>query len=314
MNTYTTSPRLMRGFASALVATTLFTVGFLARVHASDSHAAQPDHNPPFSAIQVLGDSLSDTGRTASVIPQFFSLFYPSPPYAAGRVSNGPVWIEYLSPQLRRPYEPLNNFSWAGANTGTQNVFPGLPGMLNELAELIGSPARPLDPKALYVVFGGANDFFRIFAGENPNAVIGSGVTNLLTIVATLRAAGAQNIVVIDLPDIGLTPRALAGGPATAAGATYLSVVFNSLLNQGLDSLPFPVVRVSMFNLLRDFVAHPHKYGFTNVTGQGRYDVANAGTYAFWDDVHPTTRAHSHVANEVFLTLARSGKLAHQSN
>jgi outer membrane lipase/esterase len=274
---------------------------------------ATPDHNPPFSAIYVIGDSLSDTGRTSAVLSQP-GFPFPPPPYATGRISNGPVWIEYLAPQVRRPYNALENFSWAGANTGTFNVFgAGLPGMLNELGELLTLTSGSLDPKALYVVFGGANDFFRIFNGADPATVIASGVTNLLTIVVTLRTAGAENIVVIDLPDIGRTPRAIAGGPASAAGATFLSTTFNTLLNHALDGLNFPVVRVSTFDLINQFVAQPKKFGFTNVTGQGILDLANADTYLFWDDVHPTTRGHRYVADEVFHALARAGKLGHSA-
>src|SRR5688572_11980585 len=164
MNIISFPTRFKRVLTPALAVATLLSFSFLASANAAAGEIpAQPDHNPPFPAINVLGDSLSDTGRTAGVIPGPFAFLYPSPPYASGRLSNGALWIEYLSPQLRLPYNPLDNFSWAGANTGTSNVYGSLPGMLNELAELIGSPAQPLDKKALYIVFGGSNDFFRIF-------------------------------------------------------------------------------------------------------------------------------------------------------
>src|SRR5688572_22340194 len=127
---------------------------------------------------------------------------------------------------IGRSYQPLDNFSWAGANTGYLNVFPGLPGMLDELNELRTPATRQLNKNALYVVFGGGNDFNRIFGGADPTEVISSGVTNVVTIVSSLRAAGAENIVVVDLPDIGLTPRA-AGASATA---TFLSMMFNANL------------------------------------------------------------------------------------
>jgi phospholipase/lecithinase/hemolysin len=274
--------------------------------------AAAPDHNPPFSGIYVLSDSLSDTGRTSAVLTQLMGTVFPPLPYAPGRMSNGPLWIEYFAPQVRRAYEPLSNFSWAGANTGTLNVFPGLPGMLQQLHELIGSPAKPLDPTALYVVFGGANDFFRIFEGAPAIPVVLEGVANLVKIVDTLQKAGAEHIVVVDLPDIGRTPRARAGGAASVQAATQLSQMFNALLNQSLDALPHRVVRVSMFDLLNNMVAHPHKYGFSDVTSPGLFNLAQADTHLFWDDVHPTTRTHRYVADAVFHALARAGLLAHQ--
>ncbi len=306
--------QVKRAVTSMVAVTVLSTLAFPSIGQAATGGIpATPDHNPPFSAIYVIGDSLSDTGRTAAVLNSL-GVPFPPPFYAPGRVSNGPVWIEYFAPQVRRPYNPLENFSWAGANTGTINVFgAGLPGMLNELGELLTLTSGRLDPKALYVVFGGANDFFRIFNGADPATVIGSGVSNVITIVVTLRTAGAKNIVVIDLPDIGRTPRALAGGPASAAGATFLSSTFNRLVNNALDGLSFPVVRVSAFDLINQFVAQPKKFGFTNVTDQGILDLANADTYLFWDDVHPTTRGHRHLADEVFHALARTGKLGHSA-
>jgi outer membrane lipase/esterase len=315
MNNASLFARLKRALTPALAVATLLGFSFLPSANAAAGGIpAQPDHNPPFPAIHVLGDSLSDTGRTAGVIPGVFAFLYPSPPYAAGRLSNGPVWIEYLAPQLRLPYNPLDNFSWAGATTGTTNVYGSLPGMLNELGELIGSPPQQLDKKALYVVFGGANDFSLILLGADPNVIIPAGVTNLITIVSALRVAGAEHIVVVDLPDIGRSPRALSGPPGTSAGATQLSIAFNSLLNSGLDALPFPVVRVSSFSMINDMVARPHKYGFSNVVSPGVLDLPNSDTHLFWDDLHPTTRAHRFIADEIFHALARAGMLAHQTN
>jgi phospholipase/lecithinase/hemolysin len=314
MKTTTFVAPAKRVFGLAIAVTALFSFMVPSAGHAAAGGIpAEPDHNPVYSAIVVLGDSLSDTGRTSAVLTGL-GFAFPPPFYAPGRVSNGPIWIEYFAPMMRRPYEPLDNFSWAGATTGNENVLaPFLPGMLDELTELIALPG-PLDPKALYVVFGGSNNFLSILRGGDPLSIIPAGVSNLLTIVGTLRAAGAKNIVVIDLPDIGRTPRAIAGGPASVANATGLSIWFNSLLHAGLNVLQIPVVRVSAFDLINNMVAHPKKYGFTNVVSEGIADLANADTHLFWDDVHPSTRAHRHVAVEVFHALAAAGKLGQQKN
>jgi phospholipase/lecithinase/hemolysin len=295
---------LRRAHLPALVGLLMFAVTSILGAVASE---APQNQTPPFNAVYVIGDSLSDTGRTSAVLTQLMGTAFPPPPYAPGRMSNGPVWIEYFSPMIGRSYQPLDNFAWAGSNTGHLNVFPGLPGMLDQLTELRTPATRQLNKNALYVVFGGANDFFRIFGGADPMQVISSGVTNIVTIVSDLCAAGAENIVVVDLPDIGLTPRA-AGASATA---TFLSTMFNTSLNNALNGLSFPVVRVSLFNLIRDFVAQPGKYGFTNVTGMGVANLANADTYLFWDDVHPTTRAHRFVAEEVYAAVLAANLIKH---
>jgi phospholipase/lecithinase/hemolysin len=301
MNTPALLTRLGRAVASALAPV------LLAFAVTSSIHAAPPPAPAPFSSIQVLGDSLSDTGRMAAVMTQLTGQPFPPAPYYQGRFSNGPLWIEQLAPKLGRTYQPLDNFAWAGATTGRANVFgPPFPGMLDELDEL-RAPAAPLDAQALYVVFGGSNDFLAILNGGNPQVLIGNGVVNLLGTVAQLHAAGARHIVVVDLPDIGLTPRARAGGPAASAGATYLSTVFNTLLRDGLKQIGVPVVHVSAFKLLNHMVAHPKAYGFTDVTSPAYYNPAAADTFLFWDDIHPTTRAHGFIAEAIRAELVDVG-------
>jgi phospholipase/lecithinase/hemolysin len=79
-----------------------------------------------FTNLYVFGDSLSDSGNlfalTGGTLP-------PSPPYA-GKMSNGPVAVEYLAANLGLPIAPAgiphvpgydlggNNFALVGAATG----------------------------------------------------------------------------------------------------------------------------------------------------------------------------------------------------
>jgi phospholipase/lecithinase/hemolysin len=301
------SHSLLRG---AAIAASLIVVAASA---SSASAKEKPKPKPEFSAIYVVGDSLSDTGRLhartleltggALGIP-------PAPYYWNGRSSNGPLWPEYLAPVLDMTYDPLDNFAWAGANTGRINAWEpdfgvDLPGMLDELDEYVAGLGRhrKADKKALYVVFGGSNDFFRLFKTppDDPAVVIPEGVVNVVTIVGALQRLGAEHIVVIDLPNIGLTPRAQALGPEGAAGATYLSVLFNTLLDNALDGLRCDVMRVSSFDLLNAIAADPAAYGFTNVTVPGLVALqanpaADTSGFLFWDDIHPTTRTHALIA------------------
>lgn len=263
---------------------------------------------PSFTGITVIGDSLSDTGRT------FQTIGLPPFPYYQGRVSNGPVWVEYLAPKLGLTYNPLDNFSWAGARTDRSNSFTGLPGMLDELDELLSTTKR-LENQALYVVFGGSNDFIRIFAGEDPMVVIPEAVGNILSIVTQLRARGAKHIVVVDLPNLGLTPRARSGDPALAATATFLSAVFNNLLNTALNSADKKIVRVSAFNILNMLAANPAAFGLTNVTDQGiGIFPDSAATYLFWDDLHPTTAVHRIFATAIYEAVEAAGMLKRTAN
>src|SRR5688500_20170645 len=97
--------RITRSLRATLVgALTALTFAPGARA-ADNGNPDQPDRNPPFSAVFVIGDSFSDTGRAFSAIG------IPPFPYYNGRASNGPLWIENLAPRLRLTYQPLDNFS-----------------------------------------------------------------------------------------------------------------------------------------------------------------------------------------------------------
>ena len=285
----TSSRTLTRTVALAACVLTLVT---LTRPVAAcdDPRSHQPQ--PEFSAVYVFGDSLSDTGRF------FAATGYPPAPYYQGRFSNGPVWVEYLAPQLGLTYNPATNFAWAGSTTGLTNnngPFPGLLAQLNAYVATLGHRPR-VDPQALYVVFGGGNDFFTLSDGVLPAVMLDQATRNITTIVARLQQLGARHIVVIDLPDIGLTPYA-AANPAIA---TYLSVQFNDLLDARLAAAGcHDLIRVSLFDLLNALVANPAANGFTNVTIPGILNPATAGTYLFWDDVHPTTLTHSILADVI---------------
>jgi len=180
--------------------------------------------------------------------------------------------------------------------------------MLDELDELLSE--KRLDSHALYVVFGGSNDFSRLLGvnAEEPMVVIPQVVNNLVSIVRQLRARGAKHIVVVNVPNIGLTPRARQGGQAIATQATLLSLVFNSLLDTALDAIDKKLIRVSAFNILSAISANPALFGFTNVTDMGLY-AANADTYLFWDDLHPTTRAHQIIASVIYDAIESAGLL-----
>jgi cholinesterase len=244
-----------------------------------------------FSAVVVYGDSLSDNGNayalSGGTIP-------PSPPYDQ-RFSNGPVGVEQLASFLG---VPIADFAFGGATTGIGNYFDGgsqtsvghlgLPGMQEELASPPSTAllSSPIVPSALFVVWGGANDF--LVGGS-----IATAVGNIDSIVSTLETAGAKHILVPGIPDMGLTPDFL-GDPL----ATLYSESFNTLLQA---TLPFGATYVDTFNLLHQIDADPAAYGFTNVTqpclaADLSSQCTDPNEYLFWDGFHPTTAADAILA------------------
>jgi len=249
-----------------------------------------------FTKLVVFGDSLSDTGNvyavTAGAVP-------PSPPYYAGRFSNGPVWAEYLAAALDLP---AVNYAYGGAQTDRGNLFDGFagidfPGLADEVAGFTAQPGGA-DPDALYIVWAGANDFRAALArGTTPNilAIIG----NILNAVGALCFAGAQHVVAPNLPELGLTPEGRASGVGPLA--TLLSETFNTYLEAALATHAPNTVRIDVFRLMNQTVNDPSEYGFTNVTSKcltGAGVCAAPEEYLFWDHVHPTTHGHAVLADK----------------
>ena len=260
-----------------------------------------------YSKLFVFGDSLSDTGNVTAITGTV-----PLPPYAPGRFSNGPVWVERLATDLGLSANAAltggTNWAFGGAPTGppytqsvpyiTQQVTGGFcpSGCIPGYLQTTGGVA---DPNALYVVWGGGNDV-------RQGSITGS-VSNISSAITTLATAGAQNFLVPNLPNIGLTPEAQAGGPAQVAGATFLSVTFNAQLiaaTAGLrTTLGVSIIDVNVFAFLNNTIANAGSLGITNTTGRcysGATGVGGAGTvcanpdeYVFWDGIHPTARAHA---------------------
>jgi phospholipase/lecithinase/hemolysin len=253
----------------------------------------------PFTSVVVYGDSLSDNGNLFAASGGTI----PGPPYFDGRRSNGPVAVEQLATTLG---VPLQDFAWIGATTGIGNFGDGgtptsfgafgLPGMQTELAGTAGL-LGPFLSSGLFVVWGGANDFLAPSPLDSfPSGVIARGVSDLVGIVATLQGLGAQHILVPGMPDLGLTPYFESLGPAFAAEGSAITDAFNAAL---AASLPTGVTYYNTAALLRQMVADPSAFGFTDVTDpcfNGITVCSNPDQYLFWDDFHPTTATDSFVA------------------
>ena len=247
-------------------------------------------------SIVVYGDSLSDNGNLFAATGQ------PGSPYYMGRRSNGPVAVEQLATSLGAT---LVDFAWSGATTGIGNLGDGgtptslgadsLRGMLTQLQNSQSSLSPYLG--GLFIVWGGPDDFLSPSPLDpTVQQQITRAVGDLVSIVDTLEADGATNILVPGMPDLGLTPYFNSLGPAEAAQATALTNAFNAAL---LASLPAGVKYFDTSALLQAMVSDPSAYGFTNVTApcyNGVTVCSDPAQYLFYDDLHPTTEADAFLA------------------
>jgi len=270
----------------------------------------------PFSKTVFFGDSLTDTGHFRPVLVQL-------DPNAAlvGRFTTNPgwVWSDYLADHYGTNATPNgngqggDNYAIGGSRVGVDTsvtLAPGTPAqpvasLKTQLNTYLASNGGKADANALYTVWGGANDLFAVAAGAPAAATIGAAVADQVGIVGTLKAAGAQYVMVPNLPDIGLTPSSRAGGAVAMAQGTALAKSYNDALFGGLKQAGLQVIPVDTFSILQEIVATPGTYGFSNVSNMACTSASSlvcspftlaepnaANTYVFADGVHPSTAAH----------------------
>ena len=140
--------------------------------------AASPTHAGAYSALYAFGDSLSDAGN---LFIDTGGAYY-APPYAMGRASNGPTWVEDLS--LRLGLGPLtaseaggNDYAYGFAATGP--ALPGapasVPGVNQQVARFTVANGGVAPSTGLYIVWIGANDIARPGGDRSRRCRAGSG-------------------------------------------------------------------------------------------------------------------------------------------
>ena len=304
------------------------------------SGAATPQGGVNLQVVS-FGDSLSDVGTYAPIASAV----------GGGRFTTNPgqVWTQdvaqYYGGSLSAAFtidithklSAQNGLGYAegGATVATpanQNDF---------LTDVIGNVEMPVNQQVssyltthgsfnssqLILVWAGANDVLR--AGSLPAAAptVQTAASALAQIVGQIVQNGATHVVVVNVPNVGLSPKGIAS-PDGGANLTQLSQLFNADLNTALqaDGLQGKIIQIDSYTWVDQIIANFQANGFT-VTNTGQacdptktpddtsllcspatYVTANADqTYMFADDLHPTTHLHTLFAQYVEQQIAQSG-------
>jgi phospholipase/lecithinase/hemolysin len=293
---------------------------------------------PKYDAFFAFGDSLSDTGnlwlltKAVGQDPAIPPSESPHMTYFQGRFSNGPVAFEYLwdlmtsntggdvTPflsTLRVPQKGAVSFAFGASGTGliepVGSLFvPGLNGQVELLRAALRGRKAP--PHALYAIFSGANDYLGASADNPPvpSVVVG----NIVKAVQKLYALGARDVMVLNLPDLGMIPLV----PGDMKGTlSLLTMAHNGLLTQALNalaaSLPdLRLIPVDVYSFTQDLAANanlipalppPVSYClFTNPASCPDVRTFDVGSqYFFWDAEHPTTATHAALGGFLYRQL-----------
>ena len=224
---------------------------------------------------------------------------------------------------------------------------PGNFSLLTQFNTHLTANGGVADPNALYTYWAGANDILSATAFTAPGGFLPNGsilyqyiVTNggspanasaiaqtiagqagatAIGEIKALQTAGAKNILVFNLPDLGLTP--LNVGTANQAGASALTAIYNLQFNGGLATLQDGIIAINTYAIINEVKANPAAFGFTNTTGtacpgsslicgpaaSGYPTQPISSTYLFADGIHPSGRAHALLANIAYATITAPG-------
>lgn len=241
---------------------------------------------PLFDAIVVMGDSLSDNGN-------------------AGRASNGPVWVEYLAADMQLMLEPSRaggtNYAVGGARLDPRSGSTSLRAQAD--AYLRRSSPRG---RILHIVFGGGNDLLAMVGQPQSVSKVDAAIASARSIVADLARRGATDILVPNLPAIGITPAVRAQGQTAVEAANRLAEQFNRGLDQALSEFAgqtsLRLYRLDVWRLAERVSADPAAGGFADMTTPCHQHRRCEG-HLFWDSVHPTTQAHRRLAEAAVQVL-----------
>jgi thermolabile hemolysin len=254
----------------------------------------------------VVGDSLSDNqnlwNATQWTLPNRTSWYM-------GHFSNGNVWDEYMAANLKLP---AYNWAVAGAAADAYYVIPGVSQQVDSVITYMQSAVNYRYANTLFTMMIGGNDLV------NYDRSVDSIIATEQQALEKLIAAGARNILLMNLPDLSRAPTFQQRGDGVHIAAQVAE--FNRrlpLLRDTLQAKYGSALVIRMFDtnaLVSNILNFPSVYGVTNTTQSCltidsssatnylsshalRAACTNPDTFVFWDTLHPTTRTHKILAD-----------------
>jgi len=212
---------------------------------------------------------------------------------------------------------------------------------------LSGQAPIPANQGTIHLIVGGANDYILGTLYEFgllqrppqtppellPSAYPGDVVDNLEAAIRQLYAgAGARIFVIPNLPDLGVIPLCAPFDSLKLCDSlTMLAAEHNGLLDQTLAELESALpgatfVQVDFYRLFDRVLKNPNKFGFSDTRGhpapgpasgclfEQPFLAANCTKLAsfesdqlFWDEEHPTWKAHRLMGSKVWESLVERG-------
>ncbi|MDP3268479.1 MAG: SGNH/GDSL hydrolase family protein [Legionella sp.] len=232
--------------------------------------------NKQFDTMVIFGDSLSDNGNLYRYMWNKLPL---SPPYYAGRFSNGPLWIERLYDSYYQDYrEGFQDYAVGGAGA-VLSYKENLPYTLTfELNNYLYWHTYGKKETSLYTIWIGANNYLN--GPTNVESITDSVVAAIGNVVERIIGYGGNKFFLVNLPDLGRIPQAR--DMKLQPLLTQLVDLHNQKLTLLVNALrqKYPDVIFIYFDVHSIFNAaldHPSDFGLSNVE-----DSCYLGSYTGW--------------------------------
>ncbi|MGY3804478.1 SGNH/GDSL hydrolase family protein [Pigmentibacter ruber] len=162
----------------------------------------------------------------------------------------------------------------------------------------------------LYVIWAGGNDYLQ---KADPSLTVNNIIESIKIISDYSPSNDKKYFLIPNLPDLGKTPYAIKRTEEIEI-LTDRSYKHNSILNEQLEFLEnqpqykdkIVIIKLKIENLFKEIISSPASYGFKKVNEAcySKNYSENDGNicskpeeYLFWDEIHPSTRAHCLIAN-----------------
>ncbi|MDA8759636.1 SGNH/GDSL hydrolase family protein [Candidatus Poseidonia alphae] len=267
---------------------------------------------PNVATLLSFGDSLSDMGNAKNSF-----LNTPDvPPYWQGRFSNGEVWFGYMDDAYGTTVSigsgtgAGDNRAFGGAQTGSGYAYLVIPNVGTQITNYLGSVQSTIPSNAVVSLWAGGNDF--LYGTANANTIS----ANMESHIRQLHGAGANTLIVPNLPPLEMTPEILSRSASQQATIRDGVIDYNSKLNTIVADLRIElgmtIHTIDAWSIFHDIVLHKEALGLTNTQ-----DAACAGgstllplpicnsastiapypdEYLFFDKAHPTRVMHKFIA------------------
>lgn len=261
----------------------------------------------------------------------------------AGPVTDHPGCTAYGQggSRVTNPIGPWNAALLASPDPAT--AFQGQLGQLTvplttQVARHLAAKGGTFGGKDIVLVLAGGNDLFMNlgsigagFTAEQAVAAMGVAGAELAALVKTqILGKGAKFVVVVNLPNVALTPSSLAAeaaAPGTKALTEAAVKTFNAQLSAGLSGVGGALIYIDAYAQSVEQAANPAAFGLTNITTPACSSTSplnplpgysltcttastiagDTSRYQYADSVHPTPYGHQLIADRVALEMGKAG-------